>query len=159
MGGPSLSSPSQTIGCIGVLFATDILFSKILILYIYIYKYIILDFIFIVSPGGGIGFKNNCDSVIVMRSAGCVRRVIVMGDFVKKVVQGVQVEYIIWRRQADKEVSHRSSGCRFQRADAGSKQADGSPGVPSLSLRFSFALTSLFRPFVFGCSTEGVPSN
>ncbi|MDD6099127.1 MAG: hypothetical protein PUD08_00325 [bacterium] len=61
-----------------------------------------------------------------------MRRVIVMGDFVKKVVQGVHVEYIIWRRQADKEVSHRSSGCRFQRADAGSKQADGSPGVPSL---------------------------
>ena len=156
MGDPSLSSPSQTIGCIGVLFATGILFSKILILYIYIYKYIILDFIFIVSPGGGIGFKNNCDSVIVMRSAGCVKRVIVMGDFVKKVVQGVQVEYIIWRRQADKEVSHRSSGCRFQRADAGSKQADGSPGVPSLSLRSPFALTSLFRPFVFGCSGKEV---
>lgn len=112
------------------------------------YKYIILDFILIVSQGGGIGFKNNCDSVIVMRSAGGVRRVIVMGDFVKKVVQGVQVEYIIWRRQADKEVSHRSSGCRFQRADAGSKQADGSPGVPSLFLRSPFALTSLFRPFV-----------
>ena len=156
MGAPSLSSPSQTIGCIGVLFATGILFSKILILYIYIYKYIILDFLFIVSQGGGIGFKNNCDSVIVMRSAGCVRRVIVMGDFVKKVVQGVQVEYIIWRRQADKEVSHRSSGCRFQRADAGSKQADGSPGVPSLFLRSPFALTSLFRPSVFGCSGKEV---
>ena len=68
----------------------------------------------------------------------------VMGDFVKKDVQGVQVEYIIGRRQADKEVSHRSSGCRFQRADAGSKQADGSPGVPSLSLRSDFAF-SAFR--------------
>ena len=142
--GPSLSSPSQNDRVHRALFATCILFSKILILYIYIYKYIILDFIFIVSPGGEIGFKNNCDSVIVMRSAGCVRRVIVMGDFVKKVVQGVQVEYIIWRRQADKEVSHRSSGCRFQRADAGSKQADGSPGVPSLSLRSDFAF-SAFR--------------
>ena len=139
MGEPSLSSPSQNDRVHRGSFATGILFSKILILYIYIYKYIILDFIFIVSQGGGIGFKNNCDSVIVMRSAGCVRRVIVMGDFVKKSCRAYKSSTSFG---GDRRI-RRYHTARPDVVFSGLMQDRNRPMVHQEFLRSSFALPSL----------------